>query len=145
MGTPMSSSVLRRMGTTTHHLSRSASSSASAMAYQTRVIGAPNTLQHRVFIEKDGQVVSAFHDIPLFADESQGVLNMIVEVPRWTKAKGDNDPLDVCEIGESVGYVGQIKQVKILGIMALLDEGETDWKVIVVDVKDPLAPKLNDI
>ena len=29
--------------------------------------------------------------------------------------------------------------------MALLDEGETDWKVIVVDVADPLAPKLNDI
>lgn len=48
--TPMSSSVLRRLSTTTHHLSRSASSSASAMAYQTRVIGAPNTLQHRVFI-----------------------------------------------------------------------------------------------
>lgn len=23
--------------------------------------------------------------------------------------------------------------------------GETDWKVIVIDVKDPLAPKLNDI
>ncbi len=29
--------------------------------------------------------------------------------------------------------------------MALLDEGETDWKVIVVDVQDPLAGKLNDI
>jgi len=27
--------------------------------------------------------------------------------------------------------------------MALLDEGETDWKVIVIDVNDPLAPKLN--
>ena len=62
-----------------------------------------------------------------------------------TKAKGDNDPLDVCEIGEQVGYVGQIKQVKVLGIMALLDEGETDWKVIVVDVSDPLASKLNDV
>lgn len=62
-----------------------------------------------------------------------------------TKAKGDNDPLDVCEIGEQVGYTGQVKQVKVLGIMALLDEGETDWKVIVVDVLDPLAPKLNDI
>ena len=62
-----------------------------------------------------------------------------------TKALGDNDPLDVCEIGEQVGYVGQVKQVKILGIMALLDEGETDWKVIVVDVHDPLASKLNDI
>jgi len=62
-----------------------------------------------------------------------------------TKAKGDNDPLDVCEIGEQVGYVGQVKQVKVLGIMALLDEGETDWKVLVVDVHDPLASKLNDI
>ncbi len=41
--------------------------------------------------------------------------------------------------------MGQIKQVKVLGIMALLDEGETDWKVIVVDVTDPLASKLNDI
>ena len=29
--------------------------------------------------------------------------------------------------------------------MALLDEGETDWKVIVIDVTDPLAPELNDI
>lgn len=62
-----------------------------------------------------------------------------------TKAKGDNDPLDVCEIGEQVGYTGQVKQVKVLGIMALIDEGETDWKVIVVDVTDPLANKLNDI
>lgn len=62
-----------------------------------------------------------------------------------TKARGDNDPLDVCEIGEQVGYVGQVKQVKVLGIMALLDEGETDWKVLVVDVTDPLASKLNDV
>jgi inorganic pyrophosphatase len=29
--------------------------------------------------------------------------------------------------------------------MALLDEGETDWKVIAIDVNDPLAPRLNDI
>jgi inorganic pyrophosphatase len=42
------------------------------------------------------------------------------------KRKGDNDPLDVCEIGELVGYTGQVKQVKILGVMALLDEKETD-------------------
>jgi len=62
-----------------------------------------------------------------------------------TGANGDNDPLDVCEIGEAVGYPGQVKQVKVLGIMALLDEGETDWKVLVVDVNDPLAPRLNDI
>jgi inorganic pyrophosphatase len=51
----------------------------------------------------------------------------------------------VCEIGELVGYTGQVKQVKVLGVMALLDEEETDWKIIVIDVNDPLAPKLNDI
>ncbi|TQS31561.1 hypothetical protein Golomagni_08150, partial [Golovinomyces magnicellulatus] len=62
-----------------------------------------------------------------------------------TKAKGDNDPLDVCEIGELVGYTGQVKQVKVLGVMALLDEDETDWKVIVIDINDPLASKLNDV
>ena len=56
-----------------------------------------------------------------------------------TKAKGDNDPLDVCEIGELVGYTGQVKQVKVLGVMALLDEEETDWKIIVIDVSGQLC------
>ncbi|KAI9313246.1 inorganic pyrophosphatase [Dichotomocladium elegans] len=62
-----------------------------------------------------------------------------------TNARGDNDPIDVCEIGEEIGYPGQVKQVKILGVMALLDEGETDWKLLAIDVRDPLASKLNDI
>lgn len=31
-------------------------------------------------------------DIPLFADESKTILNMIVEVPRWTNAK-----LEICK------------------------------------------------
>eukprot|EP01089_Gocevia_fonbrunei_P016826 TRINITY_DN530_c0_g1_i1.p1 TRINITY_DN530_c0_g1~~TRINITY_DN530_c0_g1_i1.p1 ORF type:complete len:274 (+),score=92.21 TRINITY_DN530_c0_g1_i1:82-822(+) len=62
-----------------------------------------------------------------------------------TQAKGDNDPLDVCEIGSAVGTIGQIKQVKVLGTIALIDEGETDWKIIAIDVNDPLAAKLNDI
>ncbi|KAG1828068.1 inorganic pyrophosphatase [Suillus variegatus] len=192
--------AVRRLSQQVRLLSSSRSSMVST--FGTRLIGAPNTLEHRVFIEHNGSVVSSFHDVPLFADQSNGILNMIVEVPRWTnakmeiskeepfnpikqdikkgrlrfvrncfphhgyiwnygafpqtwedpaalhpetKAKGDNDPLDVCEIGEQVGYVGQVKQVKVLGIMALLDEGETDWKVIVVDVHDPLASKLNDI
>jgi len=176
--------------------------SIAKMSFSTRVIGAPNSLEHRIFFEKNGSPVSPFHDIPLRAGEDKNVFNMIVEIPRWsnakleiatgeplnpikqdvkknklryvrncfphkgyiwnygclpqtwedpmsvhaeTKAKGDNDPIDVCEIGEQVAYPGQIKQVKVLGVMALLDEGETDWKVLAIDVKDPLAPKLNDI
>ena len=62
-----------------------------------------------------------------------------------TKAAGDDDPIDVLEIGEAIAYTGEVKQVKALGIMALIDEGETDWKVIAIDVRDPLAPKMNDI
>lgn len=62
-----------------------------------------------------------------------------------TRAKGDNGLLDVCEIGEQIGFVGQVKQVKVLGIMAVIDNAETDWKVIVIDVQDPMASKINGI
>jgi hypothetical protein len=55
--------------------------------YKVRKIGAPNTLEHRIFIEKDGVPVSPFHDIPLYANEQQTVLNMVVEIPRWTNGK----------------------------------------------------------
>ena len=53
--------------------------------------------------------------------------------------------MDVCEIGELVAKPGEVIQVKVLGVMALLDEGETDWKIMVINVNDPLAPKLNDV
>ncbi|CAK7892674.1 inorganic pyrophosphatase, mitochondrial [[Candida] anglica] len=58
---------------------------------------------------------------------------------------GDNDPLDVCEIGTYVGSLGEIKTVKILGSLALIDDGELDWKIIAIDVKDPLSQELFDI
>lgn len=57
------------------------------MSYTTRKVAAPYTLEHRVYIEKDGVPVSPFHDIPLFANQEKTVLNMIVEIPRWTNAK----------------------------------------------------------
>lgn len=171
--------------------------------YSVHQIGAKNTLDYRAYIkDSEGKIVSPFHDIPLYANAEKTILNMVVEIPRWTNAKleitkedkfnpilqdtkkgklrfvrncfphkgyiwnygafpqtwedpnhqhpdtkahGDNDPLDVCEIGEAVGYTGQIKQVKVLGVMALLDDGETDWKIIAIDVKDPHASKVNDI
>lgn len=40
---------------------------------------------------------------------------------------------------------GAVIKVKVLGCYALIDEGETDWKLIVVDVNDPLSEKLNDL
>ena len=62
-----------------------------------------------------------------------------------TGTKGDSDPIDICEIGTKVHETGTVVQVKVLGILALIDEGETDWKIIGIDVTDPLAPDLRDI
>jgi len=62
-----------------------------------------------------------------------------------TNCKGDNDPIDVCEIGQNIHARGSVIQVKVLGVFAMIDEGETDWKVIAIDVNDPLAENLNDI
>ena len=33
----------------------------------------------------------------------------------------------------------------VLGAVALIDEGETDWKVLAIDVEDPLAKEIDDI
>lgn len=62
-----------------------------------------------------------------------------------TGCKGDNDPIDVLEIGFRVANRGEVLQVKLLGTIALIDEGETDWKLIAIDVNDPLADQMNDI
>lgn len=38
-----------------------------------------------------------------------------------------------------------LKRLVIVGVLAMIDEGETDWKVIAIDARDPLAASLNDI
>jgi len=168
------------------------------MAYTTRSVGQPDTLDYKMyFFDKDGTPVSAFHDIPLWANQEKKIANMVVEIPKgtqakleinkgeylnaikqdvkngklryvalkypfnygafpqtWenpavvhpdTKAKGDNDPLDVVDISASTGKTGEIRHVKILGTYAMIDEGETDWKILCIDVNDPHADKLNDL
>lgn len=67
--------------------SRGGYESKAPSVFTTRKIGAPYTLEHRIYIERDGVVISPFHDVPLYANEQQTVLNMIVEIPRWTNAK----------------------------------------------------------
>ena len=62
-----------------------------------------------------------------------------------TQCQGDGDPIDVCEIGQKVHERGAVVQVKLLGTLAMIDEGETDWKLFAIDVNDPLAEKINDI
>ena len=59
-------------------------------------------------------------------------------------AAGDNDPLDAMEIGSQTFKVGEIRQVKVIGDLELIDQGELDHKIIVIDVADPLANEINN-
>mmetsp|Transcript_13013 Transcript_13013/g.42906 ORF Transcript_13013/g.42906 Transcript_13013/m.42906 type:complete len:312 (-) Transcript_13013:167-1102(-) len=67
------------------------------------------------------------------------------EIAEDTGAKGDDDPLDVVEVGARQMVSGQVARVKVLGVLGMIDDGETDWKMFVVRTDDPLASKLNDI
>jgi inorganic pyrophosphatase len=62
-----------------------------------------------------------------------------------TNFKGDGDPLDVVEIGGEKLTRGTVAPVRVLGAIALIDEGELDWKVVAIALSDPNASKLNDI
>lgn len=62
--------------------------------------------------------------------------------------KGDNDPLDICDIssGENcIAEIGSIKNVKILGCLAMIDDNEIDWKILSVDTNYKFSDKLNSI
>lgn len=59
--------------------------------------------------------------------------------------KGDNDPLDVIEIGSKKLSIGEIKKVKILGALAMIDEGELDWKIFCIDVDDEKSSEIENM
>uniref|UniRef100_A0A8D9F6Q0 inorganic diphosphatase n=1 Tax=Cacopsylla melanoneura TaxID=428564 RepID=A0A8D9F6Q0_9HEMI len=63
----------------------------------------------------------------------------------YTGHFGGGDPLDVVEIGERVAKQGEVIQVKVLGVIGMIDAGKTDWKIIAIDVHDSKAAKFNDI
>merc|ERR1712032_200226 len=120
-------------------------------------MGAPNTLEHRVFIEKDNKVVSPFHDIPLFADEAKTILNMIVEVPRWTNAK-----MEICKEEPFNPILQDTKKGKLRFVRNCFPHHGYIWNYGAFPQtwedpnsqhaetgangdNDPLAPRLNDI
>ncbi|VUC27718.1 unnamed protein product [Clonostachys rosea] len=64
----------------------------------------------------------------------------------YTQLPGDNDPIDIFEISSlPPAKVGEIRKVKILGGLPLIDDNKSDWKVIVIDINDPVAKLVNCI
>ncbi|XP_041508137.1 inorganic pyrophosphatase 2, mitochondrial isoform X2 [Microtus oregoni] len=91
----------------------------------------PNIFPHKGYIWNYGAFPQTWED-PYQKDKD-------------TNCTGDNDPVDVCEIGSKVLSRGDVIQVKILGILALIDQDATDWKIITINVNDPEAEKFHDI
>jgi len=60
-------------------------------------------------------------------------------------AFGDNDPVDVVEIGAAALEMGSFTPVKVLGCLSMIDDGELDWKVIAIAASDEHADKINDV
>ena len=85
--------IARHLHSQHQHARRYTTNSTMASSYSVRKVGAPNTLAHRVYVEKDGVPVSPFHDIPLYANQEKTILNMVVEIPRWTNAKLEVRPV----------------------------------------------------
>jgi len=58
---------------------------------------------------------------------------------------GDNDPLDVMEIGAFPLPMGSVNECRILGSFSLIDEGETDYKIICITKNDPDFNKIHNM
>ena len=65
----------------------------------------------------------------------------------FTDAAGDNDPIDAIEVGSTAASLpmGTITRAKVLGSLALIDEGETDHKIIVIREDDPHYRNINTL
>ncbi|KAI7996794.1 hypothetical protein LOK49_LG10G00556 [Camellia lanceoleosa] len=115
--------------------------------------------------------VSPWHDIPLHLGD--GVFNFIVEIPKETSAKmevaTDESYTPIKQdtkkgklryypynINWNYGLFPQtwedpsfanseIMKVKPLAALAMLDEGELDWKIVAISLDDPRASLVNDI
>ena len=54
---------------------------------------------------------------------------------------GDDDPVDVIELSREPAECGRVYEVRVLGALALIDEGEVDWKIVAV--REDARPRLS--
>lgn len=65
----------------------------------------------------------------------------------FASAAGDNDPVDSIEISLPPARaplpLGSVHSVKVLGAFALIDQNETDWKVLTLREDHELAKQIH--
>jgi inorganic pyrophosphatase len=58
---------------------------------------------------------------------------------------GDGDPVDVIDVSKERVEVGHVVELRVLGVLGMIDQGECDWKIIGINNADPDAHKLSDL
>jgi len=87
-------------------------------------------------MNKDGSPRYHTYGIPFF---NYGLIAQTWEDPNLKSTQGlegDNDPLDVMELGSSVLKMGSITSCRVLGSLELIDEYEIDHKVLCISIND---------
>ncbi|KAF7683252.1 Inorganic pyrophosphatase [Astathelohania contejeani] len=169
--------------------------------YLIKEVGSKYSSRYRVYISYIHDLISPFHDIPLYHNVSSPYITVINEIPRfenaefkiqcgeglnpikqeeydgeplfvpnifptkgypWNQGKipqtwedpnkkdddtnkcGDNEPLDVIEIGTRRKNIGEVYVAKVIGCIGLLKDHICDWKIIVIDINDPMAKLINE-
>lgn len=64
---------------------------------------------------------------------------------KHTGYPGDDDPIDIVEISNLQIQYGKKTKIKVLGVLEMVDDNETDWKVIVVSDKNPNFENINKL
>ncbi|CAJ1931650.1 unnamed protein product [Cylindrotheca closterium] len=58
---------------------------------------------------------------------------------------GDNDPIDVMELGSTPLKMGSVTPCRVLGSLELIDEGEMDHKILCIALSDPDSSRIHNM
>jgi inorganic pyrophosphatase len=95
-----------------------------------------NPLKQDYKISNGNKILRSYGIEPIF---NYGFLPQTWENPHMKLVDdlyGDDDPLDIIEIGSRDLKMGEILDVYILGSFCLLDQNEIDWKIIAINRED---------
>jgi inorganic pyrophosphatase len=68
-----------------------------------------------------------------------------LKIDKFIGKHGDDDPVDCFDISYIKTEPGKINTVRVLGCIAMIDDGKTDWKIIAINIKDRNASRYKNI
>eukprot|EP00831_Metopus_contortus_P026769 TRINITY_DN2268_c0_g1_i3.p1 TRINITY_DN2268_c0_g1~~TRINITY_DN2268_c0_g1_i3.p1 ORF type:complete len:174 (-),score=32.31 TRINITY_DN2268_c0_g1_i3:44-565(-) len=76
---------------------------------------------------------------------TQGVSSAASDVYKRQVHGGDDDPLDICELGSKEFEIGDVIRTQILGAFCVQDKNECDWKVLGLNEEEALAKSISTL